>query len=263
MSIKLTRRSVIVCISVIACAVLVPIAMRAASSPGTLEACINPGNGNMRLVDSSTPCHNNESRVSWSITGPAGPPDPDPQDQPAHLDQQEPQDRQARQGRGPARTGANRHDATGATGPAGPAGPPGPSSGGPPFVWVCTPARFSIRGRWAAELYVFNGGASSADVSVNFLDKNGNNLAGHAIPGSPSPGTYPGEANGVNVPLAADHTRDLYWALPAVAPTLCDGVTDVSYTIRIVSTQPIVAGIRGASIHSRCRRFAMSYPDNW
>src|SRR5436190_20051533 len=76
MGIKLTRRSIITCISVIACAVLVPIAMRAASTPGVLEACVNPGNGNLRLVDSSTPCHDNESRVSWDITGPAGPPGP-------------------------------------------------------------------------------------------------------------------------------------------------------------------------------------------
>ena len=210
MSIKLTPRSVIACISVIACAVLVPIAMRAASSPGTLEACINPGNGMMRLVDSSTPCHNNESRVS------------------GHH-------RPGRPSRTNRRDGGDWGDRAG--------GPPGPSSGGPPFVWVCTPVRFSNSGggSGAAELYVFNGGASSADVSVNFLDKNGNNLAGHAIPGSPSPGAYPGEANGVNVSLAADHTRDLYWTPPAVAPNPpFDGVTDVSYTIRIVSTQPIV-----------------------
>lgn len=210
MSINLTRRSVIACISVIACAVLVPIAMRAASSPGTLEACINPGNGMMRLVDSSTPCHNNESRVSWDITGPAGPPGP----------QGDP---------GPA-------------GPPGPTGPPGPSSGGPPFVWVCTPARFSNAGsNGPAELYVFNGSASTANVSVNFLDKNGNNLAGHNIPGSPSPGTYPGEANGVTVTLAADHTRDLYWSMPTNAPS---DVTDISHTIRVVSDQPIVVGAR-------------------
>src|SRR5712692_4547638 len=117
MSIKLTRRSIITCISVIACAVLVPIAMRAASTPGVLEACVNPGNGNMRLVDSSTACHNNESRVSWDITGPAGATGP----------------------AGP--TGA-----TGATGATGPAGPPGPSSGGPPFVWVCTPAHLYHNG---------------------------------------------------------------------------------------------------------------------
>lgn len=41
---KFTRRRVIACISVLTVAVLVPIAMRAASSAGTLEACINPGN---------------------------------------------------------------------------------------------------------------------------------------------------------------------------------------------------------------------------
>ena len=76
MSIKFTRRSLIACISVLACAVLVPVAMRAASTPGVLEACINPGNGGMRLVDSSTPCHNNEDRISWNITGPAGPAGP-------------------------------------------------------------------------------------------------------------------------------------------------------------------------------------------
>lgn len=235
MNMKLTRRSVIACVSVIACAVFVPIAMRAASSPDVLEACVNPGNGNLRLVDSSTPCHNNESRVSWSITGPAGPPGPTGPTGPTGP----------AGSTGPAGpTGAT--GATGATGPAGPAGPPGPSSGGAPFVWVCTPARWSQSGGGApAELYVFNGGTSSADLSVNFLDKNGNSLAGHVIPGSPSPGTYPGEPTGVNVSLAAEHTRDLYWGLPAVAPSPAfDGVTDVAYTIRIVSSQPIVAGIR-------------------
>jgi len=213
MSIKLKRRGVIAGIAVIAVAVLVPIAMRAASSSDTLEACVNPGNGMLRLVDLTTPCHNNESRVSWNITGPVGPPGPT----------------------GPA----------GPTGATGPAGPPGPSSGGPPFVWVCTPARFSNAGGNApAELYVFNGSTSTANVSVNFLDKSGNNLAGHNIPGSPSPGTYPGEANGVNVPLAANNTRDLYWSMPIAAGPGFDGVTDVSFSIRVVSDQPIVVGAR-------------------
>jgi hypothetical protein len=204
MTIKFTRRRIIACVAVFAVAVLVPIALHAASSPGTLEACVNPGNGMMRLVDSSTACHNNETRVEWNITGPQGPP-----------------------------------------GDPGPQGPPGSSSGGPPFVWVCTPARFSNAGSNApAELYVFNGGSSAANVSVNFLDKSGNNLAGHNIPGSPSPGTYPGEANGVNVPLAAATTRDLYWMMPIAAGPGFDGVTDVSFSIRIVSDQPIVVGAR-------------------
>ena len=69
------RRTLIGCIALIALFVLiVPIAKFATMTPGVLEACVNPGNGNMRLVDSSTPCHNNESRISWNITGPAGPP---------------------------------------------------------------------------------------------------------------------------------------------------------------------------------------------
>ncbi len=237
MSIKLTRRSVIACISVIACAVLVPIAMRAASTPGVLEACINPGNGMMRLVDSSTPCHNNESRVSWDITGPEGPPGPTGPAGPTGPIG-------PAGATGPAgQTGAT--GALGATGPAGPAGPPGSSSSGPPFVWVCTPAKFTNAGsNGPAELYVFNGSASTANVSVNFLDKSGSNLAGHNIPGSPSPGTYPGEANGVNVSLAADNTRDLYWSMPVAGGPGFDGVTDVSFSIRVVSDQPIVVGAR-------------------
>jgi hypothetical protein len=249
MSIKLTRRSIITCISVIACAVLVPIAMRAATTPGVLEACVNPGNGNMRLVDSSTPCHNNESRVSWSITGPAGPPGPTGPTGPTgpigSAGATGPAGPTGPIGSAGATGPAGPTGATGTTGPAGPAGPPGPSSGGPPFVWVCTPAKFTNAGsNGPAELYVFNGSVSTANVSVNFLDKSGNNLAGHNIPGSPSPGTYPGEANGVTVTLAADHTRDLYWSMPVAGGPGFDGVTDVSFSIRVVSDQAIVVGAR-------------------
>src|SRR5258708_38598242 len=99
---KLVRRSVIGGLTAVALLVLmVPVAKLATSSSGMLEACINPGNGMMRLVDSSTACHNNETRVSWNETGPAGPPGPTGPAGPA----------------GP----------TGATGPAGPAGSTGPA----------------------------------------------------------------------------------------------------------------------------------------
>ncbi len=210
MSIKLTRRSIITCISVIACAVLVPIAMRAASTPGVLEACVNPGNGNMRLVDSSTACHNNESRVSWDITGPAGATGP----------------------AGP--TGA-----TGATGATGPTGPPGPSSGGPPFVWVCTPAHlYHNGGTNTSNLYVFNGSASTASVAVNFLDISGTNLVGVTIPGTASE-PYPGETGASTTPLLAKHTRNLTWTMPQASP---DPTTNVAYTIQVTSDQPIVVG---------------------
>jgi len=198
MSINFTRRRVIICISVLACAVLVPIALRAASSPGTLEACINPGNGMMRLVDSSTACHDNESRVSWNITGPAGPP-----------------------------------------GPTGPAGPPGPSSGGPPFVWVCTPAHlYHGAGINTSNLYVFNGSAATANVAVNFLDINGTNLVGVTIPGTASE-PYPGETGVNTVTLAAKHTRNLTWTMPQASP---DPTTNVAFTIQVSSDQPIVVG---------------------
>ena len=40
------------------------------------EACVNGGNGNMRLVDASTPCHANETRVQWNQAGQQGPPGP-------------------------------------------------------------------------------------------------------------------------------------------------------------------------------------------
>lgn len=231
MSIKFTRRGVTAFISVLACAVFVPIALHAAaSSPGTLEACVNPGNGNMRLVDSSTQCHNNETRVSWNITGPAGPPGPTGPAGPTGAT-------------GPAgptgATGpAGPTGLTGATGPAGPAGPPGPSSGGPPFVWICTPAYLPMSGaNTRADLYVYNESSSAANVSLNILDKDGNNLMGHNIPGTSPVSTYPGEPDGTNVALAAAHTRIVNWLMPTSG---ADPGADVSVSVRVVSDQPVV-----------------------
>src|SRR5262245_66233094 len=109
MKITSTRRTGIAILAFLGLALLmVPIALHAATTPSVLEACVNPGNGNMRLVDSSTACHNNETRVTWNVEGPAGPP--------------------------------------GEPGPTGSPGPPGPSSGGPPFVWTCTPGHFANGG---------------------------------------------------------------------------------------------------------------------
>lgn len=62
----------------------------AAPPPGTIQACYNDTNGNLRLVGSPSDCRNHETAISWNTSGPAGPP-------------------------GPA-------------GPAGPAGPPGPGA---------------------------------------------------------------------------------------------------------------------------------------
>jgi hypothetical protein len=47
-----------------------------AADPAVIEACVNPGNGNLRIVDASVACHSNETRVQWNVAGPAGPPGP-------------------------------------------------------------------------------------------------------------------------------------------------------------------------------------------
>lgn len=221
------RRTLIGSIALIALfVVIVPVAKLATMTPGVLEACISGGNGQMRLVDSSTACKNNETRVSWNITGPAGPPGP----------------------AGPAGP-AGPTGATGAPGPAGdpgPAGPPGatgppgPSSGGAPFVWVCTPAhRPASGGNPRDDVYVFNGSAVTANIAVNILDANGNNLAGHTIPGSAT--TYPGESGAATVTLSSGHTRDVNWVMPNTSATPATD-TDVAFSVRVTSDQPIVVG---------------------
>ena len=204
MKIASMRRVGIAGFAFLALALLIlPIALHAANTPGVLEACVNPGNGNMRLVDSSSACHNNETLVTWNITGPTGP-------------------------AGPA----------GPTGPTGPAGPPGPSSGGPPFVWTCTPGHFTNGGASTGDIYVFNAGSSTANIAVNFLGRDGNNLAGVAVPGGGG-ATYPGEAGASTVTLDAGHTRDLHY----VTPDTTDPVTNVVFTVRVTSSdQPITVG---------------------
>lgn len=131
---------------------------------------------------------------------------------------------------------------TACTGPPGPPGPAGPG-GGPPYVWICTPARLpNAGGNTPAAIYVFNGSGSAANVSVNILDRDGNNLTGHNIPGTSGPvQTYPGEANGATVPLADNHTRYVSWVMPVTSGPGFDGVTDVSLTVRVTSDKPVVA----------------------
>ncbi len=237
-------------VSVALLIVAVPIAKLATNNAAVYEACINPGNGGMRLVDSSTPCHNNESRIQWNEIGPPGPAGPMGPAGPTGP-------AGATGATGPAGpTGAT--GPGGATGPAGPAGPAGASAGGPPYVWVCMPAhRPNTIGSQRLDLYVFNAGAASADVSVNILDSTGNNLKGQPIPGTASD-TYPGDADGATVPLGIGHTRDVNWTLPTTGgggPGI-DGVTNVSFSVRVVSTnQPIVVGtnfMSGGFLESKC-----------
>ena len=223
------RRGTLAGIALVALVVLmVPIANLATTNSDVLEACINPGNGMMRLVDSSAPCHNDETRVQWNVMGvpgPAGPTGPTGPTGPA----------------GP--TGPT--GAAGATGPAGPAGPtgpagpPGPSSGGAPFIWICTPATYpQTAGNTRADLYVFNGSSSTANTTVHILDKDGTNLSGANIPGTSPAANYPGETGATTVPVLPDHTRIVTWQTPQSFM----GDTNVSYTVRVISDQPIAVG---------------------
>jgi hypothetical protein len=264
MSGNLIRRIVITCVTAVAILlVMVPIAKLATNNSGVLSACVNPGNGNMRLVDSSSACHNNETFVQWNIEGPPGPVGPmgpagpqGPQGNTGATGAQGPQGIQGTQGpAGPAGPQGPQGD-TGATGPAGPEGPAGPagSASGPPYVWACTPAhRPGSGGPSRDDVYVFNGSANTATISVNILDANGVNLTGQPIPGNPG-SFYPGEAGAATVTLAAGHTRDLNWVMPTTGFDPASE-SNVAFTVRVTSNQPIIVGANfefGGDIPSQC-----------
>ena len=143
-------------------------------------------------------------------------------------------------------------------GPRGPSGPPGPAgASGPPYVWVCTPTHLpNAAGSPRSDLYVFNGSGSTANIAVNILDRDGNNLSGVAIPGANPVRTYPGEAGAATVTLLPAHTRDLDWVMPqAGPPPTFDGVTHVAFSVRVTSDQPIVVGANfqfNGNIPSEC-----------
>jgi hypothetical protein len=135
--------------------------------------------------------------------------------------------------------------ASGCQGPPGPPGPAGPSGsgGGAPYVWICTPAHYANAGsNTPADLYVFNGGVASANVAVHILDRDGNNLAGVTVPASTPASTYPGQTGSTTVPLASAHTLHVNWQTPQAGGPGLDGITHVSFAVRVTSDQPIVVG---------------------
>jgi hypothetical protein len=73
---------------------------------------------------------------------------------------------------------------------------------------------------------------------VNIFDKDGVNLAGVTIPGTAPAASYPGETGATTVPVLPDHTRIVTWQLPQSST----GDTNVSYSVRVTSNQPVVVG---------------------
>lgn len=186
-------------------ALLLTASVALAADPPVIEACVNSGNSNLRLVDASTVCHSNETRVSWNVAGSPGP-------------------------AGPA-------------GPVGPAGPAGVDAGGPPFVWACGPVNYGNAERSDATLHILNPGASTANVSVNFLNKDGVNLAGVNVPAaSPGPDpqpTYPGQTGAATVAVAPSNTL----VMPFKSPFgVAANGGNVAASIRVTSDQPIFVG---------------------
>lgn len=214
----LARRIAPASLAVLALAwLVVPIASRAAEDATVLEACINPGNGGMRLVAPDVACHARETRVQWNVTGPAGPTGP----------------------QGPA----------GEDGEDGEDGADGVALSGPPYVWICTPAHYpNAAGSPRADLYVFNGGPVTANIALNILDRDGSNLTGVVIPGAVGPNpadpppTYPGQAGSSTVTLQPAHTKNYSWYTPATGGPGFDGVTNVAFSVRVTSDQPIAVG---------------------
>jgi hypothetical protein len=224
MSVAAVRRTGLACLSLVAILLLIVLARVTASSPPppppptVLEACVNPGNGNLRLVGPATACHNNETRVNWNIAGPAGPAGPV----------------------GP----------TGPTGPQGPAGEDGAdgadgaAAGGPPFVWVCTPGNLDFGNTGNAEVSIFNGGGATATLSTHFLAKNGTNVSGGNIPTTNPVATYPGETGSNTVTLASKNTLILPFFLGGGQRALDN---NLMASIEVTSDQPIVVGMQMAN----------------
>ncbi len=130
----------------------------------------------------------------------------------------------------------------GAQGPQGPQGPAGSSAGGPPFVWVCTPANYDIGNNGANnDIDIFNGSSTTANVAAHFLAKDGTNLAGATVPGSNPPVTYPGQTGSTTVALPAQNTLIIPYQTGAGNRATDNGLLA---TVTVVSDQPIVVGFQ-------------------
>jgi len=117
----------------------------------------------------------------------------------------------------------------------------GPSSGGgPPFVWVCTPANYDFGNNGQADLNIFNAGAATANVTAHFLAKDGSNLAGQPIPATNPVVNYPGQVGNATVPIANLNTRITSYM---TGGGLRQNSNALLASIHVISDQPIVVGM--------------------
>ncbi len=119
----------------------------------------------------------------------------------------------------------------------------GQGGAGAPYVWVCTPAHYAnSASNTIADLYVFNGGAAAANVSVNILNSAGVNLFGEAIPGTSPVQSDPGQTGSSTVAVAPGNTLNVTWQTPQVTGFPAPDPAAISWSVRVTSDQPIVVG---------------------
>jgi hypothetical protein len=128
----------------IVCAVALPLLTTAGvyavnrleASDGKIHACVRVGTGEVRIVDTSSDCRNNEAYISWNEVGPAGAPGaqgaPGPQGAQGQMGPQGPQGEVGPQG---PQGEKGEQGPVGLAGPMGPMGPTGlPGAQGPAGV---------------------------------------------------------------------------------------------------------------------------------
>jgi hypothetical protein len=115
------------------------------------------------------------------------------------------------------------------------------SAGGPPYIWVCTPASLDYGATTVADLHIFNGGTATATLSSHFLAKNGTNLAGGAIPTSSPTAYYPGETGTNTVTLASKNTLTVQFQSGGGYAATDNNLVA---SIEVTSDQPIVVGMQ-------------------
>jgi hypothetical protein len=166
--------------------------------------------------------HERTFSLALGLVGPTGPPGPQGATGP-----QGPQGLQGVQG---------------PQGTQGPQGPAGSSAGGPPFVWVCTPANYDIGNNGNNnDIDIFNGSSTTANVAAHFLAKDGTNLAGAVIPGTNPVATYPGQTGSTTVALPSQNTLIIPYQTGSGNRATDNGLLA---TVSVVSDQPIVVGFQ-------------------
>lgn len=123
-----------------------------------------------------------------------------------------------------------------------PQGPAGDSAGGPPFVWVCTPANYDFGNNGQADIDIFNGSAVTANVAAHFLNKDGTNLAGQPIPTTNPVVNYPGQTGNTTVPVASLNTLIIPYQSGSGPGTRLTNSAALA-TVRVISDQPVVVGM--------------------